>query len=63
MHAGTQVSASCCKCMTSHFRASNEPRWDARVVARQQMTYRNGPSDEDDRPPHVRAASGLSAFR
>jgi hypothetical protein len=49
--------------MTSHFRASNEPRWDARVVARQQMTYRNGPSDEDDRPPHVRAASGLSAFR
>lgn len=27
------------------------------------MTYLDGPSDEDDRPPHVRAASGLSAFR
>jgi hypothetical protein len=49
--------------MTNHFRASEEPRWDARVVAWQQMTYCDGPSDEDDRPPHVRAASGLSAFR
>lgn len=49
--------------MTRHFRAHEEPRWDARVVARHDMTYREGPSDEDDRPPHVRAASGLSAFR
>jgi hypothetical protein len=49
--------------MTRHFRAIEEPRWDARVVARREMTYREGPSDDDDRPPHVRAASGLSAFR
>jgi hypothetical protein len=27
------------------------------------MLYDEGPSDEEDRPPHVRAASGLSAFR
>jgi hypothetical protein len=27
------------------------------------MVYEEGPSDEEDRPPHVRAASGLSAFR
>jgi hypothetical protein len=27
------------------------------------MIYDEGPSDADDRPPHVRAASGLSAFR
>ena len=33
------------------------------MVARHEMTYREGPSDEADRPPHVRAASGLSAFR
>jgi hypothetical protein len=26
------------------------------------MIYREGPSDEEDRPAHVRAASGLSAF-
>ena len=49
--------------MIRHFRAIEEPRWDARVVARREMTYREGPSDEADRPPHVRAASGLSAFR
>jgi hypothetical protein len=49
--------------MTDHFRAIEEPRWKARVIARHEMTYRDGPSDKDDRPPHVRAASGLSAFR
>jgi hypothetical protein len=49
--------------MNNHFRAREEPRWDARVVARRKMTYREGPSENDDRPPHVRAASGLSAFR
>lgn len=27
------------------------------------MVYEDGPSEEEDRPPHVRAASGLSAFR
>lgn len=49
--------------MTKIIRAVEEPRWEARVVARRDMTYKDGPSDEDDRPPHVRAASGLSAFR
>ena len=49
--------------MSKHFQARQEPRWEARVVARNDMTYREGPSDEADRPPHVRAASGLSAFR
>ena len=49
--------------MTNHFRAAEEPRWSARVIAAHDMSYRDGPSDEDDRPPHVRAASGLSAFR
>ncbi|WP_300974376.1 hypothetical protein [Sphingomonas sp. LHG3406-1] len=49
--------------MANHVRAVEEPRWNARVIARHKMTYRDGPSDEDDRPPHVRAASGLSPFR
>jgi hypothetical protein len=49
--------------MTKHFCAIEEPCWKARVIARHEMTYRDGPSHEDDRPPHVRAASGLSAFR
>ena len=49
--------------MTNHFCASEERRWNARVIARHEMSYRDGPSDEDDRPAHVRAASGLSAFR
>jgi hypothetical protein len=49
--------------MTNHFRAIEERRWNARVIARHEMSYRDGPSDEDDRPANVRAASGLSAFR
>ncbi|UUR07828.1 DUF6929 family protein [Sphingomonas glaciei] len=49
--------------MTKHFRASEEPRWSAKVIAARDMTYADGPSEDDDRPPHVRAASGLSAFR
>ena len=49
--------------MTAQFQAREEPRWEARVLARHDMIYREGPSDEADRPPHVRAASGLSAFR
>jgi hypothetical protein len=48
--------------MTEHFQASEEPRWSARVIAARDMTYADGPSEHDDRPPHVRAASGLSAF-
>jgi hypothetical protein len=49
--------------MNRRFRAVEETSWDARVVTRREMTYLEGPSDDDDRPPHVRAASGLSAFR
>lgn len=49
--------------MTPLFKAREEPRWQARVVERHDMTYREGPSRTEDRPPHVRAASGLSAFR
>src|SRR5688572_1473334 len=49
--------------MTEHFRASEEPHWSATVIAARDMTYVDGPSEDDDRPPHVRAASGLSAFR
>lgn len=33
------------------------------MIAANDMTYADGPSKDDDRPPHVRAASGLSAFR
>lgn len=49
--------------MTNHFQAREETSWDARVIAQQDLTYSDGPSDEEDRPSHVRAASGLSAFR
>jgi hypothetical protein len=49
--------------MTNHFKAVEEPRWTAKVITAHDMTYRDGPSDDDDRPEHVRAASGLSAFR
>lgn len=52
-----------CPVMAAHFNALEESRWRARVVSRHAMTYREGPSALDDRPPHVRAASGLSAFR
>jgi hypothetical protein len=49
--------------MVKHFQAVEEPRWKAQVVARHDMIYHEGPSVDHDRPPHVRAASGLSAFR
>jgi hypothetical protein len=49
--------------MTKHFCATEEPRWQARVIAVSDLTYRDGSSEVADRPPHVRAASGLSAFR
>lgn len=49
--------------MTKHFRAVHEPSWLARITRRYSMSYREGPSTEKDRPAHVRAASGLSAFR
>ena len=49
--------------MNNHFHAEEEQGWSARVIAAHDMAYCDGPSKEDDRPPHVRAASGLSAFR
>jgi hypothetical protein len=49
--------------MADHFQAHHEPRWRARVTKRQPMNYVEGPCSKEDRPPHVRAASGLSRFR
>lgn len=43
--------------------ARNDPALTARVVRELDMLYEDGPSDVDDRPPHVRAASGLTHFR
>lgn len=48
--------------MTLHFDSVRDPRLEARVTGSRPMVYRDGPSSEEDRPPHVRAASGLSAF-
>lgn len=49
--------------MTGTRRALRDPKLTARVTGSLEMIYYEGPSDEEDRPPHVRAASGLSAFR
>lgn len=35
----------------------------ARITGRVPLVYREGPSESDDRPPFVRAASGLGTFR
>jgi hypothetical protein len=43
--------------------ARQDPALSARIVRELGLTYADGPSDADDRPPHVRAASGLVAFR
>src|SRR3546814_15500426 len=43
--------------------ARRDPRLEAHVVRSVAMSYHEGPSDADDRPAHVRAASGLSAFK
>ena len=43
--------------------ASQERAWEARVTGCFDMIYEQGSCEEEDRPPHVRAASGLSAFR
>jgi hypothetical protein len=48
--------------MTNRFTAIQDPGLEARLTGTQAMVYSEGPSDEEDRPPHVRAASGLSAF-
>jgi hypothetical protein len=48
--------------MTAHFEAICDPELEARVTGNRPMVYSDGPSSEEDRPAHVRAASGLSAF-
>lgn len=48
--------------MTQHFRAVQDSRLQARITGSRAMVYAEGASAEEDRPPHVRAASGLSAF-
>lgn len=42
--------------------SSRTPALKAQVTARRPMVYEEGPCKVEDRPPHVRAASGLSAF-
>lgn len=49
--------------MSAHCTARRDPRLEAHVIRRVAMTYHEGASEAEDRPPHVRAASGLSAFR
>jgi hypothetical protein len=49
--------------MPAQFTASLDPTLEARVTGSVEMLYAEGGSDDDDRPPHVLAASGLSAFR
>jgi hypothetical protein len=49
--------------MSDHQIAHQDPALSARIVRKLGLTYADGPSDADDRPPHVRAASGLVAFR
>lgn len=48
--------------MSSNFRSSEDPLLQARVTGSRPMVYQEGASSEEDRPAHVRAASGLSAF-
>ena len=43
--------------------AGRDPSLSARIIHRVEMQYAEGPSDAEDRPPHVRAASGLTTFR
>ena len=43
--------------------AHRDTQLKAHVVRRVAMAYDQGASGPDDRPPHVRAASGLSAFK
>jgi hypothetical protein len=43
--------------------AVQDGRLSARIVDRRPLLYDGGPSAEEDRPAHVRAASGLAWFR
>jgi hypothetical protein len=49
--------------MAVTFDAEHDQTLKARVISKREMTYVDGPSNKDDRPPYVRAASGLSAYR
>ena len=49
--------------MTPTFQAVADPKLKARVTGSRAMVYQEGASEDEDRPPHVRAASGMSAFR
>jgi hypothetical protein len=49
--------------MTRHRTAHRHHALEAHVTRRLALIYDEGPSDTDDRPPHVRAASGLSTFK
>ena len=49
--------------MVRQFTAGRDPALEAHVTGDLPMIYAEGPSDAEDRPAHVRAASGLSAFR
>jgi len=43
--------------------AQLDPSLEARIVARRALSYAAGPDPDEDRPPHVRAGSGLAWFR
>lgn len=43
--------------------AAQDPALSARVLKARPMVYADDPSDERDRHPHVRAASGIAFFR
>lgn len=45
------------------FTARHDPQLTAHVTGKLAMVYEEGPSDEEDRPAYVRAASALSGFR
>jgi hypothetical protein len=49
--------------MTVNFIARYDPALVAKVTGAVDMLYADGASAAEDRPPHVLAASGLSAFR
>ncbi|MBN1239761.1 MAG: hypothetical protein JXB36_14755 [Gammaproteobacteria bacterium] len=49
--------------MPEYRNAVRDPDLAAAVTRRIPMVYDEGPSRDDDRPPHVRAASGLSLFK
>lgn len=49
--------------MTDRIVATRDPALEAHITRRIAMRYADGDCEVDDRPPHVRAASGLSTFK